>query len=269
MGDPAGIGPELALRPGCARDADSTRRSLRSPTRARSSAPRAPARPRRAVVEVAPDEAAAAFARALPVVPLAARADARPGAPDRRLRRRRCSNRSSAQSATSRPAKRAPSSPTRSPRATLYAAGFRYPGHTEFLGELARAPGAARAQPVMMIWSPALAVVPGHHPCRAGRGPAPADARADRLDRAHRRPPTCATASASHGRASPSPASIRTPAKAARWGARKSTSSRRRSRDLRAEGLDVAGPAARRHDVPRRGARALRRRAVACITTRR
>ena len=42
----------------------------------------------------------------------------------------------------------------------LYAAGFRHPGHTEFLGELAlRHWGAARA-PVMMLWSPTLAAVP-------------------------------------------------------------------------------------------------------------
>lgn len=42
----------------------------------------------------------------------------------------------------------------------LYAAGFQHPGHTEFLGELAlRHWGAARA-PVMMLWSPGLASVP-------------------------------------------------------------------------------------------------------------
>jgi 4-hydroxythreonine-4-phosphate dehydrogenase len=42
----------------------------------------------------------------------------------------------------------------------LHAAGFRHPGHTEFLGELAlRHWGAARA-PVMMLWSPTLAAVP-------------------------------------------------------------------------------------------------------------
>ncbi|MFN5719378.1 MAG: 4-hydroxythreonine-4-phosphate dehydrogenase PdxA, partial [Bradyrhizobium sp.] len=41
----------------------------------------------------------------------------------------------------------------------LYRAGFRHPGHTEFLAELA-ARGGAAPQPVMMLWSPALAVVP-------------------------------------------------------------------------------------------------------------
>lgn len=41
----------------------------------------------------------------------------------------------------------------------LYRAGFRHPGHTEFLAELA-ANGRQAPHPVMMLWSPALAVVP-------------------------------------------------------------------------------------------------------------
>jgi len=41
----------------------------------------------------------------------------------------------------------------------LYSAGFRHPGHTEFLAELAASNGKA-PQPVMMLWSPTLAVVP-------------------------------------------------------------------------------------------------------------
>ena len=44
-------------------------------------------------------------------------------------------------------------------KSVLYRAGFRHPGHTEFLAELA-ADGGAAPQPVMMLWSPALAVVP-------------------------------------------------------------------------------------------------------------
>ena len=44
-------------------------------------------------------------------------------------------------------------------KSVLYRAGFRHPGHTEFLAELAAAGGRA-PQPVMMLWSPALAVVP-------------------------------------------------------------------------------------------------------------
>ena len=44
-------------------------------------------------------------------------------------------------------------------KSVLYRAGFRHPGHTEFLAELA-ASGGHTPQPVMMLWSPALAVVP-------------------------------------------------------------------------------------------------------------
>src|SRR6202043_446545 len=44
-------------------------------------------------------------------------------------------------------------------KSVLYKAGFRHPGHTEFLAELAADHGHA-PQPVMMLWSPMLAVVP-------------------------------------------------------------------------------------------------------------
>ena len=41
----------------------------------------------------------------------------------------------------------------------LYRAGFKHPGHTEYLAELASSTGKP-PQPVMMLWSPLLAVVP-------------------------------------------------------------------------------------------------------------
>jgi 4-hydroxythreonine-4-phosphate dehydrogenase len=44
-------------------------------------------------------------------------------------------------------------------KSVLYRAGFRHPGHTEYLAELA-ATGGHIPQPVMMLWSPALVVVP-------------------------------------------------------------------------------------------------------------
>ena len=44
-------------------------------------------------------------------------------------------------------------------KSVLYRAGFPHPGHTEFLAELAIS-GGRTPQPVMMLWSPALAVVP-------------------------------------------------------------------------------------------------------------
>ncbi len=45
-------------------------------------------------------------------------------------------------------------------KSVLYRAGFSHPGHTEFLAQLAAAAGGAVPHPVMMLWSPDLAVVP-------------------------------------------------------------------------------------------------------------
>ena len=52
-------------------------------------------------------------------------------------------------------------------KATLTAAGFRHPGHTEYLAHLA-AKGGVEPRPVMMLWSEELAVVPVtiHEPLR-------------------------------------------------------------------------------------------------------
>ncbi|HEY0236736.1 MAG TPA: 4-hydroxythreonine-4-phosphate dehydrogenase PdxA [Afipia sp.] len=44
-------------------------------------------------------------------------------------------------------------------KSVLYRAGFKHPGHTEFLAELAARDGKT-PHPVMMLWSPELAVVP-------------------------------------------------------------------------------------------------------------
>ncbi len=42
----------------------------------------------------------------------------------------------------------------------LYRAGFRHPGHTEYLGELAQTLWKQSATPVMLLWSQTLSVVP-------------------------------------------------------------------------------------------------------------
>ena len=44
-------------------------------------------------------------------------------------------------------------------KSVLYRTGFRHPGHTEFLAEIA-VTGGHTPQPVMMLWSPTLVVVP-------------------------------------------------------------------------------------------------------------
>jgi 4-hydroxythreonine-4-phosphate dehydrogenase len=45
-------------------------------------------------------------------------------------------------------------------KAVLYRGGFAEPGHTEYLAKLAQRHTGASAHPVMMLWSPELAVVP-------------------------------------------------------------------------------------------------------------
>jgi 4-hydroxythreonine-4-phosphate dehydrogenase len=110
------------------------------------------------LAEVRAEDAVATFADALPVVATGSAATARPGQPDD----------SSAEAAIASirqavgdvVAGRAGAVVTNPiAKSVLYRAGFRHPGHTEFLAELATAGGRA-PQPVMMLWSPALAVVP-------------------------------------------------------------------------------------------------------------
>jgi 4-hydroxythreonine-4-phosphate dehydrogenase len=110
------------------------------------------------VAEVRPEDALATFADALPVVATGKIATARPGQPDG-------SSADAAIAAIRRAvddavAGRAGAVVTNPiAKSVLYRGGFRHPGHTEFLAELAAAGGHA-PQPVMMLWSPALAVVP-------------------------------------------------------------------------------------------------------------
>jgi 4-hydroxythreonine-4-phosphate dehydrogenase len=157
MGDPAGIGPELALRAWLARA------SLKAPFFALADPKALTALARRLglaapIAEVSPAEASAAFSQALPVVALGAPADARPGEPDPAFA---AATIESIERAVGYVRSGQASAVVTNPIAkrTLYEAGFKFPGHTEYLGALAQGWGAP-AQPVMMIWSPTLAVVP-------------------------------------------------------------------------------------------------------------
>jgi len=153
MGDPAGIGLELAL------SAWRLRATVGAPfflladpeavARLNVSSP---------VETTTPQRAAVTFAHALPVVPLKARANATPGRPDP-------ANAPAILESIERAVGYVRSGAARAlvtnpiAKKTLYDAGFPHPGHTEYLGELAKAWGGP-ATPVMMIWSPLLAVVP-------------------------------------------------------------------------------------------------------------
>ncbi len=157
MGDPAGIGLELALaawrRGGetgapffLLADPDQVARIDRA---LGFSTP---------LALTTPQAAAAVFDQALPIVPLAARARVEPGRPDPAAAPAILE---SIERAVALTLEGAAGAMVTLPIAkkTLYDAGFAHPGHTEFLGELARRVDPA-AQPVMMIWSPTLAVVP-------------------------------------------------------------------------------------------------------------
>ena len=106
-----------------------------------------------------PATAAAAFATALPIVDIAVPVSAEPGRPDQSsapaalaaIRRAVADVHAGAAAAvvTNPVAKN-----------VLYRSGFAEPGHTEYLGKLAEEATGVAARPVMMLWSPELAVVP-------------------------------------------------------------------------------------------------------------
>jgi 4-hydroxythreonine-4-phosphate dehydrogenase len=107
----------------------------------------------------APAEAASAFARVLPVVPLELAVTTAPGKPD-------ASSAPAAIASIRRAvadvlAGRAAAVVTNPvAKNVLYRSGFAEPGHTEFLAKLAAETTGKAAHPVMMLWSAELAVVP-------------------------------------------------------------------------------------------------------------
>ena len=158
LGEPAGIGPDITLK------AWERRKELQLPPfyllgdpdflaqRAKLLGLDVP------IVATEPAAAAGAFAAALPVVHTGVTTTALPGRPDQ-------TSAASAIASIRRAvddvkAGRASAMVTNPiAKAVLYRAGFRHPGHTEFLAELAAVNGKV-PQPVMMLWSPVLAVVP-------------------------------------------------------------------------------------------------------------
>jgi 4-hydroxythreonine-4-phosphate dehydrogenase len=108
---------------------------------------------------VTPEQASAAFERALPVAPLGLPVTAAPGKPD-------ASSAPAAIASIRRAvadvlAGRAAAVVTNPvAKNVLYRSGFAEPGHTEFLAKLAAQATGKPVQPVMMLWSAELAVVP-------------------------------------------------------------------------------------------------------------
>ncbi|GJD33701.1 4-hydroxythreonine-4-phosphate dehydrogenase PdxA [Methylobacterium aerolatum] len=162
LGDPAGIGPELALAAWLARGGPSPLPPffvLGDPAFLERLALRldrlVP------VAEVDPETAAEVFPRALPVVPLPSGApvSAVPGVPDSVNAGATIESISTAV-ALVRAGRAAAIVTNPIAKHVLTRAGFAHPGHTEFLAALSVPPGRELPRPVMMIWSEHLAVVP-------------------------------------------------------------------------------------------------------------
>jgi 4-hydroxythreonine-4-phosphate dehydrogenase len=158
QGDPAGIGPELTLQAWLQRDQAGLApfAVLTDPAYleqvAKTLGWNVP------VLTVDAARAAAAFPQALPVIPLKASVSAQPGKPDPASAP---SVIESIETAARLVRDGEASALVTNPIAkhVLYNAGFRHPGHTEFLAALAGEDGNTY-HPVMMLWSEELAVVP-------------------------------------------------------------------------------------------------------------
>jgi 4-hydroxythreonine-4-phosphate dehydrogenase len=112
-----------------------------------------------AVTACEPGEAAAAFASALPVFELDVPVSAAPGRPDHTSAPAAIA---SIDTAVSHVLDGLAEAVVTNPIAknVLYRSGFSEPGHTEYLAKLAARATGTVLRPVMMLWSPELAVVP-------------------------------------------------------------------------------------------------------------
>jgi 4-hydroxythreonine-4-phosphate dehydrogenase len=159
LGEPAGIGPDLAIavwRQRAALDLPPFYIAGDPAFLSRRAVLTGPPVPLRVVK---PSDAAGMFASALPVVDIGVAVTAQPGQPDDasapaaiasiRLAVDHVLGGHAAAVVTNPVAKN-----------VLYRSGFSEPGHTEYLAKLAAEATGRLRRPVMMLWSPELAVVP-------------------------------------------------------------------------------------------------------------
>ena len=154
MGDPAGIGGELTLKSWLARQSAGLGVFFALDDPARLETLGQSLGLNVTVKEIAgPEEAAGIFDTALPVLPIKLGAAAKPGAPDPANAPGTITAIEEAVKLTE--ARRAGAVVTNPiHKGVLYQAGFKHPGHTEFLAAL------TGGTPVMMLASPLLKVVP-------------------------------------------------------------------------------------------------------------
>ncbi len=159
VGDPSGVGPETAIAAWQHRKRDGVPAFY---LLADLAVVAARARMIGAEVEIeqtAPADAPVVFERALPVVPLAARFTDMPGEPDK-------ANAAGIVEAIDRAVEDCFSGKAAAvvtcpiAKKPLYDAGFRFPGHTEYLAHLAFRHTGVEAIPVMLLAGPDLRTVP-------------------------------------------------------------------------------------------------------------
>ena len=159
LGEPAGIGPDLALAIWRRRAAlklppfyivgDAEFLASRA-NRLRLDVP---------ISTVTPAAAATAFDAALPVVPVDVPVTAEPGRPDRSSAPAAVASiRRAVADVLAGAAVAVVTNPIA--KNVLYSWGFAEPGHTEYLARLVQEATGRSLRPVMMLWSPELAVVP-------------------------------------------------------------------------------------------------------------
>ncbi len=159
LGEPAGIGPDLTLAIWRRRaelelpafyivgDPDFLARRA---ARLRLDIP---------IATATPQTAGALFARALPVAPSDVAVTAEPGRPDRTSAPAAIASiRRAVADVLAGGAAAVVTNPIA--KNVLYHSGFAEPGHTEFLATLIQEATGKTLHPVMMLWSPELAVVP-------------------------------------------------------------------------------------------------------------
>ncbi|TCT36423.1 4-hydroxythreonine-4-phosphate dehydrogenase PdxA [Martelella mediterranea] len=160
QGDPAGIGPELAIKAWVNRVESGVPPFLffgdprilkqRASLLGFGDVP---------VVNASPETTVATFSEALPVFAIDAACPIDPGRPDPMSAPGTISAIETSVKMTMR-GKTAAVVTNPIAKSVLYEAGFKFPGHTEFLAELAMKETGERYRPVMMLSCPSLKVVP-------------------------------------------------------------------------------------------------------------
>jgi 4-hydroxythreonine-4-phosphate dehydrogenase len=158
LGEPAGIGPDIAIAAWLRRKRDDVPAFYllgdrdHIATRAKLLGVEVP------LTDAGAGDVSSTFETALPIISTGHSVTARPGHPDDSSAAAAIG--SIRQAANDVVAGRAAAVVTNPiAKSVLYRAGFAHPGHTEFLAELAATNGKP-PQPVMLLWSPDLAVVP-------------------------------------------------------------------------------------------------------------